>query len=144
MKFWDSSAIAPLLVEETTTSSMRALYVSDSVILAWWGTRVECVSAVARLERERRLSDTGVAAALAHLNALAVSWNEIQPGEEIRETAARLLRVHNLRASDAFQLAAAFLASERRPPSLEIVSLDDRLSAAAEREGFVLVPVSRR
>ena len=114
------------------------------MILAWWGTRVECISAVARLEREQKLSSTGAAAALAHLNNLARSWNEIQPVEEIRETAGRFLRVHNLRAADALQLAAAFLASERRPPSLEFVSLDDRLSAAAEREGFVLVPVPGR
>jgi hypothetical protein len=114
------------------------------MILAWWGTRVECISAVARLEREQKLSSTGAAAALAHLNNLARSWNEIQPVEEIRETAGSFLRVHNLRAADALQLAAAFLASERRPPSLEFVSLDDRLSAAAEREGFVLVPVPGR
>ena len=114
------------------------------MILAWWGTRVECISAVARLEREQKLSGAGVAAALARLNTLAASWNEIQPVEELRETAGRFLRVHNLRAADALQLAAAFLASERRPPSLEFVSLDDRLSAAAEREGFILTPVPGR
>ncbi len=89
------------------------------MILAWWGTRVESISAVARLEREQKLSDTGAAAALAHLNNLARSWNGIQSVEEIRETAGRFLRVHNLSAADALQLAAAFLASERRPPSLE-------------------------
>ena len=144
MKFWDSSAVAPLLIEEATTSSLRALHRSDPMILAWWCTRVECISAVARLEREQKLSSTGMAAALTHLNNLARSWNEIQPVEEIRETAGRFLRVHNLRAADALQLAAAFLASERRPPTLEFVSLDDRLSAAAEREGFVLIPVAGR
>jgi predicted nucleic acid-binding protein len=114
------------------------------VILAWWGTRVECISAVARLEREGRLSDAAASSALADLNVLAGGWNEIQPVEEVRETAGRFLRVHDLRAADALQLAAAFLASERRPPSLEFVTLDERLSAAARREGFVLVSVSRR
>jgi hypothetical protein len=37
------------------------------------------------------------------------------------------------------QLAAAFIAAEGRPPSLEVVTLDDRLAAAARKEGFVLI-----
>jgi predicted nucleic acid-binding protein len=44
-----------------------------------------------------------------------------------------------LRAADALQLAAAFVASERRPPTLELVTLDERLAAAARKEGFVVV-----
>jgi hypothetical protein len=52
------------------------------------------------------------------------------------EKALRFLRVHPLRAADALQLAAAFVAAERRPPSLELVTLDDRLVAAARKEGF--------
>jgi hypothetical protein len=51
------------------------------------------------------------------------------------------LRVHPLRAADALQLAAAFIAAERRPSSLEVVTLDDRLAAAARKEGFVLTEV---
>jgi len=47
--------------------------------------------------------------------------------------------VHHLRAADAPQLAAAFIAAERRPSSLEIVTLDERLAAAARKEGFVLI-----
>jgi hypothetical protein len=47
--------------------------------------------------------------------------------------------VHDLRAADAHQLAAAFVAAESRPPSLEIVTLDDRLAAAATREGFRVI-----
>ncbi len=54
----------------------------------------------------------------------------------------RFLRVHPLRAADALQLAAAFTASERRPASLEIVTLDERLADAARKEGFTLIDVS--
>jgi uncharacterized protein len=49
----------------------------------------------------------------------------------LREAAVRFLRVHPLRAADALQLAAAFVAAERRPSSLEVVTLDDRLAVAA-------------
>jgi uncharacterized protein len=58
---------------------------------------------------------------------------------EKHEAAIRFLRVHLLRAGDALQLAAAFLAAERRPSSLEMITLDDRLGAAARKEGFVVL-----
>ena len=60
----------------------------------------------------------------------------MQPVEAARIAARRLLRVHALRAADALQLAAAVVASEGDPRSLEIVTLDDRLMDAARREGF--------
>jgi uncharacterized protein len=77
--------------------------------------------------------------ALRLLRQLSASWHEVDPSDEIRETAVRFLRVHPLRAADALQLAAAFLAAERRPASLEIVALDDRLANAARKEGFAVL-----
>jgi hypothetical protein len=56
--------------------------------------------------------------------------------DAVLEMARRLLRVHPLRAADSLQLAAAVLASEGRPSTLEFVCLDDRLGIAAQREGF--------
>jgi uncharacterized protein len=44
-----------------------------------------------------------------------------------------------LRAADALQLAAAFVAAEGRPSSLQLVTLDERLADAASKEGFILV-----
>lgn len=73
------------------------------------------------------------------LRALADAWQEILPAEPIRTTAERLLRVHPLRAADSLQLAAAIIAAEREPTTLEFVSLDDRLGEAASREGFRVV-----
>ena len=77
--------------------------------------------------------------ALQRLQQLSAGWHEIDPSDEIRVTAVRFLRVHPLRAADALQLAAAFAAAERRPASLEIVTLDDRLANAARKEGFALL-----
>ena len=64
------------------------------------------------------------------------------PSDPVREAAVRFLRVHPLRAADALQLAAAFIAAERRPSSLEVVTLDDRVAAAARKEGFALIEVT--
>ena len=138
MKFWDASAIVPLLVQEAATDLVMALVAKDPTMLVWWGSRVECVSALARLEREGALDRTRADVAFNRLNALADAWREIEPTEIVRGSAIRFLRVHSLRAADAIQLGAAFVAAERRPPSLEMVTLDDRLADVARREGFVL------
>ena len=66
-------------------------------------------------------------------------WQETEPGDAVREIARRLLRVHPLRAADALQLAAAVLASGSRPPTLEFVTLDERLATAARVEGFPVI-----
>ena len=142
MKFWDASAIVPLLVKEARTSFLQALARRDSDMLAWWGSQVECASALARLEREALLDGKGAALAFDRLKQLADGWHEIEPSEIIRENAVRFLRVHPLRAADALQLAAAFLAAERRPSSLEVVTLDERLADAARKEGFQLTEVA--
>ncbi len=141
MKFWDASAIVPLLVAEPTTRRLQALARRDPHMLVWWGSEVECVSALTRLERAAALDAEGAALALGRLKQLADGWHEIEPNEIVRESAMRFLRVHPLRAADALQLAAAFIAAERRPPSLQVVALDERLTNAARREGFTLVNV---
>jgi len=143
VKFWDSSALVPLLVEEDLTDAIRELFLGEPGIIAWWGTPVECASAVSRLEREGRLSPQETTEALERLDALARHWHRIEPVDAVLETARRLLRVHPLRAADSLQLAAAFLASEGRPSTLELVCLDDRLVTAAQREGFQVRDCSR-
>lgn len=139
MKYWDSSAIVPLLVEEAMTDQILKLFRRDRTTVTWWGTRVECASALARVERSGGLEPADAGEAFDRLDALADTWHEIEPGEAVRETAQRFLRVHDLRAADALQLAAAFWASEVHPSTLEIVTLDDRLATAAEREGFEVI-----
>ncbi|MHB8529677.1 MAG: hypothetical protein ACYC8V_09235, partial [Caulobacteraceae bacterium] len=111
----------------------------DPDLLVWWGSAVECASALARLERDASLGGRGIIAAFDRLAKLADGWHEVEPTEIVRESAIRFLRVHALRAADALQLAAAFVAAERRPVSLELITLDERLAEAARKEGFVLI-----
>jgi len=142
VRFWDASAIVPLLVAEVSTRRLQALAAKDSAMLVWWGSEVECVSALARLERDGALRPQAITLALKRLRQLAAGWHEVDPSDAIREAATRFVRVHPLRAADALQLAAAFLAAERRPASLEIVTLDDRLGAAARKEGFAVIEIA--
>jgi len=141
MRFWDASAIVPLLMAEEPTKTLQRLAAADPAVLVWWATEVECASAIARLEREGALEPRAAREAFDRLKRLADGWHEVDPSDGVRETAVRFLRVHSLRAADALQLAAAFVAAERRPSSLELITLDDRLAAAARKEGFAVVEV---
>jgi predicted nucleic acid-binding protein len=116
-----------------------AAYEQDADVIVWWATEVECISALARLEREGSLDDRSMVDGTERLDALSQSWQEVQPIEPLRQTAERLLRVHALRAADALQLAAALVAAEDRPASLQFVTLDEQLAHAAQREGFKVV-----
>lgn len=135
MKFWDSSALVPLLLQQPQTKRVRHLLEEDDELVVWWGSAVECASAIARLHRDGHLSAAAERDARSLLNVLRKSWFEVQPGDAVREQAMRLLRVHALRAADALQLAAA-LEWAGAPPEGGFVTFDDRLLEAAQREGF--------
>ena len=100
MRFWDSSAVMPLLVREGSTQTVLSEIERDPEMIVWWGTQVECVSALARLERDAKLEGAGMTAAVDRLDALIRAWQEIQPADRVRQTATRLLRVHVLRAGE--------------------------------------------
>jgi hypothetical protein len=139
MKFWDSSSVVPLLLDEPWREVLLEILRRDSDIVVWWGTPIECTSAVARREREGDLSISQATDALKRLRLLSEAWHEVLPSESVRSVAQRLLRVHALRAADALQLAAASVAASGEPNTLEFLSLDVRLNAAAQREGFQLI-----
>jgi len=135
VRFWDSSALVPLVLQQPRTNEARKLLDADDEIVVWWGSAVECASAIARLHREDLLSASAERDARSLLDALGKSWYEVQPGDLVREQALRLLRVHPLRAADALQLAAA-LEWAGAPPDGDLVTFDDRLREAALREGL--------
>ncbi len=139
MKYWDSSALVALLVEEPQSAERRATIREDPVVVTWWGSRIECASALNRLERERRFEGDGFDRSMDQLGLLAASWIEIEPLGQVRKRAMRLLRLHPLRAADALQLAAALAAADEDPQQLDLVCGDDRLSGAAHREGFTVL-----
>lgn len=128
----------PLLIIEGASEGVRRTYEQDPRLVVWWSTEVECASALSRRERQEELSAETATQALAQLEALKGAWYEIHPADAVRRTARRLLRVHDLRAGDALQIAAAIVAAEDHPDRLEVVTLDERMSAALLKEGFAL------
>ena len=137
MIFWDTSAIIPLLVDEPRSERVREVLESDRRMIVWWVTTVECWSAIARLRREGGIPDVGEERGGIVLERLRASWVEIEPSEEVRAHARRLLRSHVLRASDALQLGAALVWSGS-PAEGALATFAVRLAAAAHVEGFEL------
>lgn len=139
MKFWDSSAVIPLIIEETASIELRACHGRDREMLVWWGTLLECHSAIARRERAGMLPAAVRSQASRALRELSDYWIEVEPVASIREAAVRLVRIHDLRAADALQLAAAVLVRPEGSGAMEFVCLDRRLAAAASKEGMAVV-----
>jgi hypothetical protein len=140
VRFWDASALVPLYVEEPATAALRQLFADDPVVYVWWATPVECASGLARLHREGVFEADAYERGLKALALAASAWRSIAPSDALRADAVRIVRVHQLRAADALQLAAARAWSEHHPTGCGFVSLDQRLRRSARSEGFTLVP----
>jgi predicted nucleic acid-binding protein len=136
MTFWDSSALLPLLVEETRSSRCRALRRAHPAVAVWFSTRTELTSALHRHAREGALTRAGLSVALHRLDALAGRWTEVEAVNEVRDRAERLLGAHPLTAADALQLGAALVLVSERPRRRPLITADERLADAAAAEGF--------
>ena len=79
MRFWDASALIPLCLQEQQTGPLKKLAQEDEAIVAWWGSPVECLSALARLRRENALSSAEEEQAQTVLRALMTAWTEVEP-----------------------------------------------------------------
>ena len=134
--YWDASALVPLVVREATTERYTKI-AKETQIVTWWGSYLECTSAIARLAR-RGSVPAQVAESYRMLELLAGEWQEIGSSEKLRRAAARTLKTHVLRTSDALQLGAAIIASGFEPHTARFVSEDKHLRQAADREGFVV------
>jgi predicted nucleic acid-binding protein len=142
VRFWDASALAPLLLTESRTTELQALARADERFVVWWGTVVECASALARQHRRQSLSEDEHAKALEALALTSRAWRPVIPSDDVRYDAMRFVRVHPLSAADAFQLAAALHWAQQRPGGLDFVCLDARLRQAAAIEGFTVLPAN--
>ncbi len=136
MKFWDSSAVVPLLVRQAASARVDEWFEADTRIALWTLTPVEITSALWRLVRDGAVREADAQAAELRAQQLADASHTVTDVDSVKAIARRVLRVHALRAGDALQLAAAMVWAGGRPAGRTLVTLDDRLAASARREGF--------
>ena len=136
MRFWDTSALIPLLVAEPGTARAERWLREDPAIVVWALTRVELLSALARRRREEPRASRRLLAARREVLGAWPQWSEITAVEIVRRHAERIVETHAITAADALQIGAALVAAEDDPAALDFVTFDRHQAAAAEREGF--------
>jgi hypothetical protein len=136
VRFWDTSALLPLVVAERETARAERWLREDAGVLVWTLTRVELLSALARRRRQEPGAARRLLAARRELLAAWERWSEVTAVDLVRRHAERLVESHPLRAADALQLGAALVAAEDDPAGLDFVTLDRQQALAAEHEGF--------
>ena len=139
MRFWDTSALVPLVIAEKGSARSKVWLREDSEVMVWTLTRVELLSALTRRRREKPESSAALLVARRDFLRAWESWSEVTAVDLTRRHAERLVEAHSLRAADALQLGAAWIAAEEDPGSLEFVTLDRNLANAAKREGFAVL-----
>jgi predicted nucleic acid-binding protein len=139
VRFWDSSALVPLICREAQSARCRSWLRDDPVIVVWALAATEVVSAIARKRRDGALTQPRFQSAKRRLGQLELAWSEVAALDAVRARARRLLEVHALSAADALPLAAALVLVEERSQGTGFVTFDDRVADAAEREGFEVV-----
>jgi len=138
VRFWDSSAVVPLLVRQKSSPLAEVWVSEDAGMTVWTLTSVEVLSAFRRLVREQGLEEERALIAERRLDELVRTCHVVVDVPAVKRLASRLLRFHPLRAFDALQLGAALLWAEGHPEGRTLHTLDTRLGSAAEREGFVV------
>jgi len=136
--FWDSSALVPLCVRQTSSQDFRRLWRSCDRISVWLGSTVEIRSALSRLHREGLVDDKGLQFSISRLEAMRTQWREIVTSEKLRLIAEGLPDSYGLRALDSFQLAAALVWCKEKPKGRLFICDDVRLSEAARKAGFTV------
>jgi len=136
VRFWDTSAVVPLVVRQSASARADRWYVDDPDVAIWTLTTIEITSALWRLRREQALTEDDVRAAESRAEELASGSFIVADVDSVKPLAVRLLRVHALRTADALQLGAALVWSGGRPQGKTLHTLDERLALAARREGF--------
>jgi hypothetical protein len=136
VRFWDSSAVVPLLIQQGASRRTDEWLADDPDVALWTVTPVEITSALWRLVRERSLTEDDAHRADARAQELANASHVVIDVDGVKALARRLLRMHRLTAGDALQLGASLVWAGGRPHGKVLHTLDSRLALAARREGF--------
>jgi uncharacterized protein len=139
LAFWDTSAIVPLCCFQASSQNLRQLRRKYEIV-AWWASVIEARSALNRLLKENAISKNAFTQSIKRLEILKDTWREVLPTEKVRTIATNLIETQNLRTLDALQLSAALVWCFEKPKGRIFICYDGKLSEAAEKIGFTILP----
>jgi hypothetical protein len=129
-------------VREPASERVEPLLQRDPEMAFWWGAPLDGWQALLAAQRQGKISAADLQKAKGVLDHLRARAFEVQPTEELRARALRILSVHPLRAAEALELAAALVWCRERTHGAGFVSLHPPLRLAAAMEGFRVLPYS--
>lgn len=127
-------------MREPASAKVEPLLRRDPEMAFWWGSPLEWWEALLAAQRRQTISAADLQRAREVLDHLSARGFEVQPTEDLRARALRLLSVHPLKAADALELAAALIWCRERTQGAGFVSLHPPLRLAAAMEGFRVLP----
>ena len=135
----ESSAVLAWLLGERAGRRVREVLRRAELVMASDLALLECDRVLIRAITLREIDAATAADRRAHLNAAAAHWHLWRVSADIVERARQPFPAEPVRTLDAIHLASA-LAARSAVPSLELLSLDDRIRRAGEQLGFRLQP----
>ena len=140
--FWDTSAIIPLCCNQDFSFAARKVRRDFEVPVIWWGTPVEVHSSINRLRREEFLREGVSVQAINGWQTFYLRSRKIRPDERLLRLAVSIPAAYDIRAMDAFQLAAALVWCSERPRKRPFICADARLGEAANDAGFEVLSLA--
>jgi hypothetical protein len=138
LRFWDGSALLALAVREPASEKVERLLQRDPEMAFWWGAPLEWWGALLAAQHQEKISAADLQKAKEVLDHLRARAFEVQPTEELRARALRILAVHT--SVHPLGAAAALLWCRERTHGVGFVSLHPPLRLAAALEGFRVLP----
>jgi uncharacterized protein len=133
--YLDTSSLVKLYVEESGTLETERLVDEASLVCTSVVAYAEARSALARLHRERKLSEEEHELAKADLNEDWPRYLAIEVTREVWHVAGGLAEKHALRGFDSIHLASFLhLANTDLGEPVQFSSFDDRLNGAEHAE----------
>ena len=145
--FLDTSALIKLYVEEAGGDGVLQSIQRADLLAVSELTLIETHSALARLEREHKISRSACTALRRDVNAeFKAFYFQVRVSARLKQTACRLLVNHALRAMDAMQLASALIIKRNRRRRVVFASFDVKLNLAAMQAGMEILqsPVPKK
>ncbi|HEV2070466.1 MAG TPA: type II toxin-antitoxin system VapC family toxin [Acidimicrobiales bacterium] len=136
--YFDTSAIVPLLVDESGTIAARDIWLGADHLVSVRLALVEARAALAQAARTARISPEQLRSSTQELEGLFVQLDLVDVDDRLIRQAADLTEAQALRAYDAVHLAAALQVVEA---DLVLVAGDRALLAAAESVGLMVAAV---
>jgi predicted nucleic acid-binding protein len=141
--YLDTSALIKLYVTEAGQELVLERLRSANQIATALITYVEVFAALARLEKERRITAADLSMLAEQIEANWAGYWTVELTQAVARRAAMLARRHGLRGYDAVQLASA-LELRGSDAEVEFLSFDARLNIGARRERLLVSGYPRR